>query len=346
MINFFRGRPWKVFLVTFSISAPIFALSLFGEVFLLMAMSLALTMVLKPLVDYLENKGIPRPAAILGLYVVFGGVTVLGLINIYPILVLQVSKLASSMDSKHLSATLNQMASSISQQLPFIKAEAVSERLNTILPEVAKKAEESLTSALSIAASVIIVPFITFFLLNDYYKMQKALIENVPNKYFEMALNVVYKLERQLSKYIRGVCIESLTVALLYIVAYYIIGIQYATVLGLVGGVANIIPIAGPFIGAVPVLIVSIIQFGDFHMLIPIVISTIVVQQLDEIFVQPNVYGKILNMHPLTIIIVILLGSQLLGVLGMVLAIPIYTVINVTARETNWGLKSYRITEE
>jgi predicted PurR-regulated permease PerM len=308
-------------------------------------MSLAMTMVLKPLVDYLENKGIPRPAAILGLYVIFGGLGVFALITIYPIIVLQVSNLTSSLDNEHLSAMLKDMAASISQQIPFIKADAISEKLNTILPELGKRAEESLTSALSLVASVIIVPFITFFLLNDYYKMQKALIENVPNKYFEMALNVVYKLEGQLSKYIRGVCIESLTVAILYIAAYYIIGIQYATVLGLVGGIMNIIPLAGPFIGAIPVLIVSIIQFGDFRMLLPIIISTIVVQQLDEIFVQPNVYGKILNMHPLTIIIVILLGSQLLGVLGMVLAIPIYTIITVTARETNWGLKSYRITE-
>ncbi len=345
MHKFFKSRQWKVFLVTFTITAPIFALSLFGEVFLLLVMSLALTMVLKPLVDYLENKGVPRPAGILGLYLVIGGLTAFGLITVYPIVVLQVSNLSSSLDNEHLSSMLKQMAGSISQQVPFIKAEAITQRLYTILPEVARKAEESLTSMLSLVASVIIVPFITFFLLNDYYKMQKALIENVPNKYFEMALNVVYKLERQLSKYIRGVCIESSAVAILYIVAYYIIGIQYATVLGLVGGIANIIPLAGPFIGAVPVLIVTIVQFGDLRMLVPIIISTVVVQQVDEIFVQPNVYGKILNMHPLTIIIVILLGSELLGVLGMVLAIPIYTIISVTAHETNWGLKSYRITE-
>jgi predicted PurR-regulated permease PerM len=66
---------------------------------------------------------------------------------------------------------------------------------------------------------------------------------------------------------------------------------------------------------------------------------------LDDIFIQPKIYGKLLNMHPLTIMIVVLLGGELLGILGMVLAIPIYTVVTVTARETNWGLKNYRITE-
>lgn len=345
MNKFFKSRHWKVFLVTFAISAPIFALSLFGEVFFLLVMSLALTMVLKPIVDYLENKSVPRPAAILGIYVIIGGVTVFALMNIYPIIVHQVSNLSSSMDNEHLSAMLKQMASSISQQVPFIKADAISERLSTILPEIAKKAEESLTSMLSLVASLIIVPFITFFLLNDYYKMQKALIENLPNKYFEMSLNVVKKLEEQISKFIRGTCIESFFVAILYAVSYQIIGVNYAIVLGIIGGIMNIIPLAGPFIGALPVLGVSIAQYGNLSMLIPIAVSTIVVQQLDQVFVQPAVFSKIMNIHPLTMFLVILIGGNLLGVMGMVLSIPIYTIIVVTARETNWGLKSYRITE-
>ncbi len=345
MQKFFKSRHWKVFLVTFSIIGVIVALSLLGQVFFLLTMSLVLTMVLKPLIDYFENKGIPRPAGIFTMYVVIGGIVIFTFMNIYPIVVLQLSSLSSLMNSEHLSAMLNQMAASISEEIPFIKANVIAEKLYTLLPHLAKAAEDSLTSALSLVASLIIVPFITFFLLNDYYKMQKALIENVPNKYFEMALNVVHTLDSQISKYIRGICIDSFAVTILYIIAYQSMGIQYAAVLGLIGGITNIIPLAGPIIGAIPVLIVSIIQFGDFRMIVPIVIATVAVRQLDDIFIQPKIYGKLLNMHPLTIMIVVLLGGELLGILGMVLAIPIYTVVTVTARETNWGLKNYRITE-
>ena len=167
----------------------------------------------------------------------------------------------------------------------------------------------------------------------------------MPNKYFEMTLNVLHKIEEQLSKYIRGTVIESAVVALLYIVAYWYLGINYATVLGLVGGIMNIIPFAGPFIGAVPVLLISIMQFGDLHMLIPIVVSTVIVQQLDQIFVQPTVFSSIMDIHPLTMFIVILLGNEVLGVMGMILSVPIYTTIVVTATETNWGLKNYKITQ-
>ncbi|MGA9407037.1 MAG: AI-2E family transporter [Bacteroidota bacterium] len=345
MRNFFNSRHWKVFVVTCTIVGSIFFASLLGEVFLLLVMSLVMTMLLKPLVDYFENKGIPRSAGILTLYVALAGIIVFAFINIYPVVVFQLSSLSSLTNSNHLSLLLKQTAVSISETMPFIKADLIAEKLNTLLSGLARTAEDSLTSALSLAASIIIVPFLTFFLLNDYYKMQKALLENVPNKYFEMALNVVHSLDRQISKYIRGVCIDSLAVAILYVIAFQIFGVQYATVLGLIAGIANIIPLAGPIIGAVPVLIVSIIQFGDFRMVLPIVISTVLVRQLDDIFIQPNVYGKLLHMHPLTVMIVILLGGELLGILGMVLAIPIYTVISVTARETNWGLKNYRITE-
>jgi len=345
MRHFFKSRYWKVFLVTVTIVGVIFFLSLLGQVFFLLVMSLVLTMVLRPIVDYFENKGIPRPAGILTLYVALGAIAVFVFIKIYPIIVFQLSSLSSLTNSDHLSAMLRQTAVSISETMPFIKAEIIMERFNSLLSGLARSAEDSLTSALSLVASVIIIPFIAFFLLNDYYKMQKALIENVPNKYFEMALNVVHSLDRQISKYIRGVCIDSIAVATLYIIAYQIIGVQYATVLGLLGGIINIIPLAGPLIGMVPVIIVSIIQFGDFRMILPIVISTIAVRQVDDLFIQPNIYGKLLDMHPLTIMIVVLLGGELLGILGMVLAIPIYSVITVSARETNWGLKNYRITE-
>lgn len=87
------------------------------------------------------------------------------------------------------------------------------------------------------------------------------------------------------------------------------------------------------------------LQYGDLRMFVPILIINVIVQQLDELFIQPKVYGKILHMHPLVIILSILIGNELLGILGMILAIPMYTIISVTIKETNWGLKNYRITQ-
>ncbi|HTX18144.1 MAG TPA: AI-2E family transporter [Bacteroidota bacterium] len=345
MSRIFRTRQWKVFVVTFSITAPILLLSFFGQVFLLLTLSLTLTMVLKPVVNILEHKGMPRPAAILSLFVLLGGIAVFGLVTLYPIVVFQASNLSASFDSAHLSTMVNRLSESISRQAPFLKPGAINARIEILLSNAGQSAEGLAAGLLSVAASLIIVPFITFFLLNDYYRMQKALIENVPNKYFEMALNVIDKLEDQVSRFIRGTCIESMIVAVLYTIAYNIIGVQYAIVLGLIGGIMNVIPFAGPFIAALPVVAVSVVQYGDLSMIIPIIISTIIVQQVDQFFVQPAVFSKLMSIHPLIMFLVILVGGGALGVMGMVLSIPIYTIIVVTARETNWGLKSYRITE-
>ncbi|MGA7161530.1 MAG: AI-2E family transporter [Bacteroidota bacterium] len=344
MDNFFASRYWKVFIVTFSIAAPIFILSIFRQVFLLLVMSFALTMILKSPIDYFEKKGVSRPIGILGLFLFIGVLSVYGFITIYPVIVRQISNLAVFLGGDRLAQVLNQLSSLVTGFVPFLKSGDLTTKIQTTLPVLATKAEDAITSALGLIGSFIIVPFITFFLLNDYHRIQKALIENVPNKYFEMSLNVLYKLEQQLSKYIRGVCIELVSVAVLYIGAYSILGFRYAVIFGIVCGFSNIIPMAGPLIAVVPIIVASLIQFGDFRMLLPIVLTTFIVQQIDQLFIQPNVYGKILDMHPLTIVLAILIGSKVLGIVGMVLAIPIYTVIKVTARETNWGLKHYRIT--
>jgi predicted PurR-regulated permease PerM len=344
MDDFFSSRYWKVFIITFSIAAPIFILSIFGQVFLLLVLSFALTMILKPLVDFLENKGIPRAVGILGLFLVTGVLAFAGFLTLYPVIVRQVTNITAFLSGDRLSHVLNQLSVSVTGIIPFLKSGDLTAKIETTLPGIAARAEDTMTSALGMAGSFIIVPFITFFLLNDYHRIQKAIVENVPNKYFEMSLNVINKLEQQLSKYIRGVCIELISVAVLYAGAYSILGFRYAIIFGIVCGFSNIIPMAGPLIAVVPIIAASLIQFGDFRMLLPIVLTTFVVQQIDQMFIQPNVYGKILDMHPLTIVLTILIGSELLGIVGMVLAIPIYTVIKVTARETNWGLKNYRIT--
>ena len=343
-VNFFRSRHWKVFLVTITIALPIFILSTFADLFLILIVSFVLTMILKPIVDYLEVFGFKRWIAVLTIFVVLGSITIVAVMALFPIISAQVTQITSAFSKEHLTVMLNNLSAQISSQVTFLKSESVTEQLNGALVTIRNTAGQALSSFLSTAASLAIVPFITFFLLNDYYNMQKALIRSMPNKYFEMTLNILNKLENQLSKYIRGTVIESTLVAVTYSVAYFFLGINYATVLGIIGGVTNIIPFAGPFLGAIPVLLISIVQFGDLHMLLPIILVTVGVQQIDQMLIQPAVFSKIMDIHPLTMFLVILVGNEVLGVMGMVLAVPLYTVILVTAKETNWGLKNYKIT--
>lgn len=342
--SFFKSRLWKVFLVTSAITFPIFLLSRFDDLFLILIISFAVTFILRPAVDYLEDKGISRTWAVLGIFIVLGSVIAVAGIILYPVIVTQMLQISTAFSGEKLAVMLDKLSESISQQVPFIKTEAVQQQLNGAVLSLGNAAGSTIESGIGLLANLALVPFISFFLLNDYYTMQKALIQNMPNKYFEMTLNVIHKLEEQLTKYIRGTVTESFFVGVLYMLCYFYLDIRYATVLGIISGIANIIPFAGPFIGAIPVVLVSIIQYGDLSMVVWIAVATIAIQQIDQIFIQPAVFSKIMDIHPLTMFLVILAGNEMLGVMGMVLAVPIYTVISVTAKETNWGLKNYKIT--
>ncbi len=199
-----------------------------------------------------------------------------------------------------------------------------------------------LFSALS---NVVIIPFITFFLLKDGPKMKKAIIERVPNRYFEMVLNLTYKIEQQLGGYIRGQVIDAALVGILSIIALKFIGIDYYFFIGAIAGLANLIPYLGPVVGAVPAILVSLMQNPDPSLtpILWIIVAFAVIQLIDNIIISPLVVAKSVNIHPLVVIIVIFIGERLLGVLGMLIAIPVTGILHVIIRETIWSFKNYRL---
>lgn len=178
--DFVLSRRWKVFLVTFCVAAPIAVLALFNDIFLILVISFAATMVLNPVVDYWEQKGVPRAASILVIYLVIAGLIAVGMMDLYAVIVTQAQSFSSSLDDQHLSALFQQLSIALSKQIPSLNADDIALKLRGALPEIAEKAEQSLSGAVNTLGEMVIVPFITFFLLNDYHKMQKAFIGSIP----------------------------------------------------------------------------------------------------------------------------------------------------------------------
>ena len=127
-----------------------------------------------------------------------------------------------------------------------------------------------------------------------------------------------------ISRYFAGQMLECLFVGTFTFIGYSIIGMPYAFLLGFIAGVANIIPYLGPYIGLAPALAIGLVT--SLPKGIAVVIITLIVQQVDGNFIYPNVMGKALNIHPLTIILILLAAGNLAGLLGMILAIPVYAV--------------------
>ncbi len=301
--------------------------------------------ILKPVVNFLEFRfGLRRGLSIAFVFLFTIGILAVAAITLVPIAIDRIREMYEGFKTFPFDAKLAEVARDASSNIPFVNPESLTDKVHDIINGGIAMLGDGLGTMAGYAVNLAIVPFITYFILAEWDVTVKKLIERVPNKYFEMTLNVINKIETDLVGYLRGWILDSVIIGLLSVIGYYAIGVKYAALIGVVAGVANLIPYVGPIVGAIPAFLVSVTQYGDFRLLLPIVIQTFAVQMIDNIFVQPLCFAKTVDMHPLTVIIVLVIGNELMGVAGMLLAIPIATILKASAVETYWGLKNYQIT--
>lgn len=345
MLSIFKKNGFKVFLLVAFLLLILWFLSLLGGVFVILIFSLLLTFLLSPVIEMLEMKGVGRVYGILIVYV-FIGVVFFGLLTtLLPPLVDQIVSLEKAIRSPGFGRQIGAVQTELEGKLPFIDFGDISNKISQALVQLASRWLEIVTSAGSALMILVIVPFVAFFLLKDGDRFLRRFVAVVPNRYFEMTLNVIHKIRIQLGRYIRAWLTEAAIVGALSVIGLAIMGVKYAVIIGIVAGIANLIPYLGPVVGAVPAMVVSVVQTGNLSMLLPIVILFVSIRLIDDVIVVPAVYSRGASMHPLTVVLLILVAAELKGVLGMVLAMPLYTVFRVVARETYWGLESYGITK-
>jgi len=319
--------------------------SFFPTVVMILIISALIAFVLSPIVRALELRlGLRRSLGTLGVFLVLGGGLVAAGFQAVPWMVERIQLLVTQFRGFPWEEKLNEAAADIARSVAIVDASTVSANVRAFLNSYAERAGAMLGDAVSLAAALMVIPFVTYFFLTESPAAFKTTIRRIPNKYFEMALNVIHKIRRDLIGYLRGWILDSVVIGLLSMIGLALIGVDYPILIGAIAGVANLIPYLGPVVGAVPAFLVSVTQYGDFRMLMPIVILTLTIQAIDNIIVQPIAFAKSVDMHPLTVILLLIVGNELMGVVGMLLAIPIATILKVSALETYWGLKNYRIT--
>jgi predicted PurR-regulated permease PerM len=136
-------------------------------------------------------------------------------------------------------------------------------------------------------------------------------------------------MNEQISSYIRGQIIISFCIGVLLYIGFLIIGIDYALVLAIIAAFTSIVPYLGPTIAITPALIIAIVTSPI--MLLKLIVVWTVVQLIEGKFISPQIMGKTLQIHPITIIFVILTAGNLFGVIGVILAVPGYAVLKVIA---------------
>ena len=201
----------------------------------------------------------------------------------------------------------------------------------------------SAKGAFSVFTTGIIILFLTFFLLNSGRQMKKAFIQIVPNRFFEVALVLIQGLDRQLGDYLRSRLIQTIILSIIAAIGYWILGLRFAIIIGIIAGLANLIPYIGPFIGAIPAIIVVFLEsrFGLGWSLLAVIALTLVIQIIDNAIITPLVIGKSVELGPVTTIVVVLLGEQLLGLIGLLMAVPIAAMCKLIIEEVWTEFKGY-----
>lgn len=195
------------------------------------------------------------------------------------------------------------------------------------------------------------IAFITFFFLKDERLFSNALLSLISDKYVNATSHAMHTSNMILSRYIIGVLIEIVSIIVLSTTGLLIIGFAFkdAILVGCLAGLFNVIPYLGPLIGTLLGLLIGILThfstFSDRNLLILIILILTVfalVQLCDNIIIQPIVYSKGVYAHPLEIFLVFLIAASLGGFIGMILAIPSYSVIRIFAKEFFNNFKAVR----
>ncbi|WP_029186561.1 AI-2E family transporter [Streptococcus suis] len=295
---------------------------------------------LNPMVDWMEKHKISRTVGISILFVLISLLIIWGLAVAIPSIQEQVTSFAQNLPS-NIQKIEGQVTSLLQDQRFEQFRPTALELLNKVNDQIVAYAQKFSTSAVNwasnlistasqIIVAILIMPFILFYLLRDGQYLNKHITQYLPTKWREPIGTVLSDVNGQLSNYVRGQVTVAIIVALMFSVMFSIIGLSYPITLGVMAGFLNLIPYLGSFLAMIPAVILGLIA-GPI-MLVKVLIVFMVEQTIEGRFVTPLIIGSSLNIHPITILFVLLTAGQMYGVLGVLLGIPIYASIKVLVK--------------
>lgn len=315
--------------------------------YLLLAM--ILSYILDPVVNRLQRMGLHRT---LGITLTLSAVILLVVYistNVIPIFVAEMIELTNNLNIQNLESVARSIETRLAEDYQFLPEGFLEDNVSAVLRELFDlgKLSTVLSDAVglftNIFSAVLVVPFAAFFFLKDGTKIRRDVLTLIPNKYFETSLTLIDKIERRLGLYFRSVLLQSVLVAFSSWSTLSIAGLDNSLSVGISVGVANTIPYFGPIIGYILSIVVSIVETGDFSLVLVCMLAIFVVQMLDNLVFQPFLFSRSADMHPVAILFIILIGAETAGLLGMLIAIPIATIIKITINQVSWSFNNYQV---
>lgn len=288
---------------------------------------------LRPIINYLQQKNINRSISVLVIYLGFAGVLVLFSILVWPTLRDQVLTFVDN--APHLVADLQQQLQ-LYQENRFWSKIIPSEselysRLTEYLNSLISVITDSISNFVGVISNVVIIlatiPIILYYMLKEGSKLPYKLLHIIPRAYRKDGRAILKEIDTALSQFIVGRVLLNLILGVMMYIGFLIIDLPYALLLSLISAVLNLIPYVGALIATVPVVIVALTVSPSIAIWSVVII--VIAQQIQDNILSPVIYGKQLDIHPLTTVILLLIGAEFFGIMGVILAIPAYMVIKI-----------------
>nr|WKN38104.1 AI-2E family transporter [Tunicatimonas sp. TK19036] len=335
---------------------------IFSDIFSYLAISLVLSAIFSPLTNYIHRFQfygfqMPRLVAVVATFAMIIAVISLFVILFIP-LIRDQTEVISNINYETLYARASLPLQSIEEFLRtnnITEIDLVGNLRESLLGFIRRvDVQDIINSFISFTGNFFVgflaVVFITFILMYEKGLIRRQVIKLIPNQYFEVFIAAIYKIEILLSNYLIGLFFQVFSIFCIASLGLSILGVRYALSIAIFAAVANLIPYAGPLLGAAFGIIVGLstmVVDGHTQEMVLLVVKILsvfaVVQLADNLLLQPLIFSKSVKAHPLEIFIIIFAGATIAGVVGMIAAIPVYTILRVVSMELYTGYKQYHV---
>ncbi|MBU5593548.1 AI-2E family transporter [Amphibacillus sp. MSJ-3] len=292
-------------------------------------LAILLTYLLNPIVGKLTRRFIPRWLAILIIYFTFVTGLALLIYFTYPIFMEQLKKFIDQLPLllENYRNWINQL-----DQMIHVLPEPIHGELDELINKVSRFSAtwlENKIMSLSVLSeffvSLVVVPVLLYYFLLDRSIMKSQLMNIIPKRYQKQSKQFIFHLNQDLADYIRAQLIISLFVGGTTYIVYLILKIEFSLLLAIFMAVMNIIPYFGPILGAIPAVLIALTTSTSST--IYLIIGIFLVQIIESNILSPFIFSYSLRTHPVLVILALLIGSELAGIVGMIIAIPALVVI-------------------
>lgn len=305
-----------------------------------------LSTILAPIVERLDQRGIPRPlAAFLVLGAMLSGI---GLISWFaiPAVFDQVNNFRA-----HSGDYVTAMEARLEGFYEFLRRLIPSSELvrmrHSIVASLGRhgspfRSFQELFAVLPFLESILIGLIVTFFLLAKGMEIRASFVRLVPNRYFEMTLRLLHRIQKQTSDYIRGQSIDSFVNAILVSSALWIMGVPYSLLIGTFAGCANVVPVLGPIVGGTPAVALALLGATATPWWV-IALVLLAIHMFDNLVIYPTTVGGSLSLPAWVVILGIAIGGEMGGIVGMLVAVPTLGMTRGILIELHTSLVGFRI---